>query len=1836
MLSATITVNSLLDQLDNVSSPTVTLRDAIGRADEEGGATIQFASGLAMQNAGAGAGVIALSLGGDASFGQSALVIEPGVDITIVGPTGNGGITIERAPSAQPMRLFVVQSTVSQPGVLTLENLTLEGGEAQGGNGGNGTFGGAGGGGAGMGGAVFVGPSGELTLVSSTLTGNIAQGGNGGQQRTDGQGGGEGAGGGGIANGSLGRGGDAQTGVGAGNGGYPHGGQGFTDAVGGTGGVGGGGGGGGSNVGGVAGENGGGSLFGGGGGGGGAGLQGGNSFGVIEGGTGGPGGLGGGGGGGGSGAYSAIEPHNGSYGLGGYGGGNGGSANYSPGPGGSKYGGGGSGGGAAGMGGAIFNDQGYVTITDCTLAGNTAAGGAGGSGAGSLYGNVAPGQPGSGLGGAIFNFAGNVNLTYSTVANNNADRGGAVFNLSEGTNASAYLCNSILAGTYGGNTDYWGAGIGGATSDDYLSGNALVQNNHNSDLASYPGATTGYQLITGVNPQLGPLQLNGGPTPTLAPLPGSPVIDAGTTPAFASVATDQRGLSRAAHLPGYPVLGNGSDLGAVEIQPATLTVNTTSTAANQTSVLTLPEAVELADGNISVFSLTQAQLAQVSGDPGFATTIDFAPSLAGQPITLSSATDNVVGPTALLITSNVTIAGPAGTSGMTIAGPGASGNLRLFRVASGASLTLENLTLTGGSIVGFAGGSSPTRAGGGGGAAGVGGAIFNQGTLVIQNSTLSGNIARGGAGGSSSTSGYGGSGGGGGGIESNGGVGTATAGGNGGAPGGGAGGSSAGQSSGSSVAVVGGGGGGGAGGSPAGAGGSGGALAGGGGGGYGGIGFPGAAGGAGGLGGGGGGNGNGDDPSGLGVLTTAGPGGSFAGAGGIGSSVKGDITGGGGGGGAGLGGAIFNLGTVTISGSALENNGAYGGSAGGAGAGAGQGVGGALFNLDGTVALTSTTLNGNSAQQGAGIENVGDGQSEGHLVTNPAQAATLTLSGSILADPNAAIDFDQVILNGGAASNQGVFYAIQGVPAAGTPAEAPIALTAASTDPTVSGVAAGYNVLWQATAGPGQTVIAGDALNLTGSNPTTLPSGLINAATNLTIDVTFQTTKGGVILGYQNEPLGTAPAHYVPALYVGTDGHLYAEIWDGAVQPIRSTIQVNDGKQHVAVFTVSGSTETLKVDTQPVETLTGSPQPLDMTFDQLGTGDTARWPAGTGGFDPFVGTINQVQISTSSVMTGTFTFTGSSGAHVTYLPPGPGTESIGLFATNPSGGTTATAVPLTVTDVPPTPIVSSLPAGGSTVGTAVTLTASATDVSPVDRAAGFHYVWQATDSLGLSLTGSQALSFKGTGQFVDLGNPADLNFSGPITLEAWVNPGLSTGLQDIIAHGYQTSPNYAEDFLRINNGYYQVGSWNGNNAFAQAAIPAGDVGQWVFLAGVYDGAQWDLYRNGVLVGTSGATTQGAVPVSSTNWAIGTSGGRVDRFFQGQLADVGIWDVGRSASQVQSDMAGPLSPSASGLTAYYQFSTVSGDMIFDSTANANNGTLGDGTASFEPRQVAGIAFGPTQTITPMNVGTVTVTLEAIDEFGGSAAKTSTFTATAPTITVNAGSNAVVQQGTTLTRTCSFTDPSGHGPWTGTVNYGDGTAVQPLAITGQSFTLSHIFETAGTFTTTVTVTDSAGFRGSFSYQVTVSGFTVNAGSPQQSVVRRLTYTFANPTRVEQGAFKLLRDGRPSHIQLVLDEQPDRQTFRITFSGPGIKHGALPDGSYTLVTLHKKVTELFGRPMTANDFNTFISRSSDARDAKHGTGTSNKPSSGKLAPPRRAPVKFRGRTVHHNGSSQPASSL
>ena len=73
--------------------------------------------------------------------------------------------------------------------------------------------------------------------------------------------------------------------------------------------------------------------------------------------------------------------------------------------------------------------------------------------------------------------------------------------------------------------------------------------------------------------------------------------------------------------------------------------------------------------------------------------------------------------------------------------------------------------------------------------------------------------------------------------------------------------------------------------------------------------------------------------------------------------------------------------------------------------------------------------------------------------------------------------------------------------------------------------------------------------------------------------------------------------------------------------------------------------------------------------------------------------------------------------------------------------------------------------------------------------------------------------------------------------------------------------------------------------------------------------------------------------------------------------------------------------------------------------------------------------------------------------------------------------IMDEGGTFTRNGSFVDP-GTDTWSATVDYGDGSGVQPLTLSGKTFTLSHVYadDDGGLFTVTVTVNDEDGGSGS----------------------------------------------------------------------------------------------------------------------------------------------------------------
>ena len=215
-------------------------------------------------------------------------------------------------------------------------------------------------------------------------------------------------------------------------------------------------------------------------------------------------------------------------------------------------------------GGALANETGATAVlTDSTLSGNSAT-----------------------TGGAIYN-AGTLTLTDSTIASNTASNaGGGIFNAGKLTVVSTTIAsNSVSSSGTGGGIDTPAGTV--ALYDTIVAQNTVaatpsfindiagtVSSASSNNVIGSEGSgglvngTNSNQIVSDASAGLGTLSYNGGDTETIALLTGSPAINAGsssfTGATFTVPATDQRGAAR-------PTTG-AIDVGAVQYVNPTATV----------------------------------------------------------------------------------------------------------------------------------------------------------------------------------------------------------------------------------------------------------------------------------------------------------------------------------------------------------------------------------------------------------------------------------------------------------------------------------------------------------------------------------------------------------------------------------------------------------------------------------------------------------------------------------------------------------------------------------------------------------------------------------------------------------------------------------------------------------------------------------------------------------------------------------------------------------------------------------------------------------------------------------------------------------------------------------------------------------------------------------------------------------------------------------------------------------------------------------------------------------------------------------------------------------------
>ena len=244
-------------------------------------------------------------------------------------------------------------------------------------------------------------------------------------------------------------------------------------------------------------------------------------------------------------------------------------------------------GGGIYSGGISFSAD--LTITEATISDNTAADEGGGIGSynsrlsvvrSTISGNsVTAAEAGVGLGGGLYTSGSEqATLANSTISGNSAATGGGIANITEvdltggstitGPRPTLRLTYSTVANNTA-TADAEPSQIensGDAVADDSIvsgtglplcGGGPIASDGYNISRDSSCGFTADHDQ-QGVNPRIGPLSDNGGPTATHALQADSPAIDAADPDTFP--ATDQRRVSRPQ--------GDRSDIGAFEAETA--------------------------------------------------------------------------------------------------------------------------------------------------------------------------------------------------------------------------------------------------------------------------------------------------------------------------------------------------------------------------------------------------------------------------------------------------------------------------------------------------------------------------------------------------------------------------------------------------------------------------------------------------------------------------------------------------------------------------------------------------------------------------------------------------------------------------------------------------------------------------------------------------------------------------------------------------------------------------------------------------------------------------------------------------------------------------------------------------------------------------------------------------------------------------------------------------------------------------------------------------------------------------------------------------------------------
>jgi RHS repeat-associated protein len=481
--------------------------------------------------------------------------------------------------------------------------------------------------------------------------------------------------------------------------------------------------------------------------------------------------------------------------------------------------------------------------------------------------------------------------------------------------------------------------------------------------------------------------------------------------------------------------------------------------------------------------------------------------------------------------------------------------------------------------------------------------------------------------------------------------------------------------------------------------------------------------------------------------------------------------------------------------------------------------------------------------------------------------------------------------------------------------------------------------------------LAGSAATAASFNGTSsyvgLPNNLEAGLTFQTVSLWFKTTASGQVLyGYESDPVtnATTTGYMTPALYVGSDGKLNGEFYNGTGNTMVSTTVVNDGNWHQALLTAAGSTQSMYLDGTKVDSRSG--QIFVATnlafYDTIGAGFIGLgWPdephsgqTGTASF--FNGSISDFALYDRPLSQAEISQIYTAGRQPAQLLSQVTRPSGKVYAHINYNG--ATGLVSTVTDENGSPWTLASPrvSGSSQVYVSSVLGSRPEDLWRLNDASGTSAVNQIYGQLAtynnvtLGAQGhyadATAASFNGTSSYLQLPNNL-------------VNPGLGAAMNQAVSLWFKTttpngvlfsfssnpitsssSPAYDPSLYVGADGKLVAGIYYDPLIYSSTTVTDGNWHQAILST---SGSSVSLYLDGTLQNTTSGNLYfssmpyvyvGAGFIGTTYWADESQQGQSSSspmYFTGSIADVAFFNAPLSTAAVADQYRAALS--SNGLT-----------------------------------------------------------------------------------------------------------------------------------------------------------------------------------------------------------------------------------------------------------------------------------------------------------------------------------